>query len=93
MCIKLCIIRLLFTLLWYVRVKETYLHTIIDCYKKYFSLLSILNVKKKMPKSLIMKALKEILVNKDIIQKVRDLNFDKEVQVKYEIHQLEARKD
>ena len=30
----------------------------------------------------IMKALKKILANKDIIQKVRDLNFDKEVQVK-----------
>ena len=29
-----------------------------------------------------MKALKKILANKDIIQKVRDLNFDKEVQVK-----------
>ena len=41
----------------------------------------------------IMKALKEILANKDIIQKVRDLNFDKEVQGKGEINQLEARKD
>ena len=40
-----------------------------------------------------MKVLKEILANKDIIQKVRDLNFDKEVQVKYEINELEARKD
>ena len=38
-------------------------------------------------------ALKEILANKVIIQKVRDLNFDKEVQVKYEINELEARKD
>ena len=41
----------------------------------------------------IMKALKEILANKDIIQKVRDLNFDKEVQGKGEINQLEAGKD
>ena len=41
----------------------------------------------------IMKALKEILGNKDIIQKVRDLNFDKEVQGKGEINQLEAGKD
>ena len=40
-----------------------------------------------------MKALKKILANKDIIQKVRDLNFDKEVQVKYEINELKARKD
>ena len=29
----------------------------------------------------------------EIIQKVRDLNFDKEVQVKYEINELKARKD
>ena len=27
------------------------------------------------------------------MQKVRDLNFDKEVQVKYEINELKARKD
>ena len=40
-----------------------------------------------------MKALKEILANKDIIQKIRHLNFDKEVQVKYEINELKARKD
>ena len=40
-----------------------------------------------------MKALKEILANKDIIQKARELNFDKEVQVKYEIIELKARKD
>ena len=40
-----------------------------------------------------MKVLKEILANKDMIQKVRDLNFDKEVQVKYEINELKARKD
>ena len=40
-----------------------------------------------------MKALKEILANKDIIQKVRNLNFDKEVQVKYEINELKARND
>ena len=40
-----------------------------------------------------MKALKKILANKDIIQKVRDLNFDKEVQIKYEINELKARKD
>ena len=30
----------------------------------------------------IIKYLKEILANKDRIQKVRDLNFDKELQVK-----------
>ena len=41
----------------------------------------------------MMKALRKILANKDIIQKVRDLNFDKEVQVKYEINELKARKD
>ena len=41
----------------------------------------------------IMEALKEILANKDIIQKVRDLNFEKEVQVKYKINELKARKD
>ena len=38
-----------------------------------------------MPRDQIIKYLKEILANKDMIQKVRDLNFDKEVQVKYEI--------
>ena len=37
-----------------------------------------------MSRDQIMKALKEILASKDIIQKVRDLNFNKEVQVKYE---------
>ena len=41
----------------------------------------------------IIKYLKEILANKDMIQKVRDLNFDKEVQVKYEINELKVRKD
>ena len=41
----------------------------------------------------IMKALRETLTNKNRIQKVRDLNFDKEVQVKYEINKLKARKD
>ena len=40
-----------------------------------------------------MKALRKILANKDIIQKVRDSNFDKEVQVKYEINELKARKE
>ena len=40
-----------------------------------------------------MKALKEILADKDKIQKVTDLNFDKEVHVKYEINELKARKD
>ena len=43
-----------------------------------------------MPRDQIMKALKTC---KDMIQKVRDLNFDKEVQVKYEINELIARKD
>ena len=28
-----------------------------------------------------------------MIQKVRDLNFNKEVQVKYEINELKAKKD
>ena len=46
-----------------------------------------------MPRDQIIKVLKEILENKDIIQKVRDLNFDKEVQVKYEINELKAKKD
>ena len=41
----------------------------------------------------IIKVLKEILANKDIMQKVRDSNFDKEVQVKDEINQLDTRKD
>ena len=45
-----------------------------------------------MPKDQIIKYLKEILANKDKIQKVRDLNFDKELQVKYEINELTARK-
>ena len=40
-----------------------------------------------------MKVLKETLANKDMIQKVRDLIFDKEVQVKYEINELKVRKD
>ena len=46
-----------------------------------------------MSRDQIMKALKEILTNQDIIQKVRESNFDKKVQVKDEIDQLEARKD
>ena len=41
----------------------------------------------------IMKALNEILGNKDIIQKARKSNFDKEVQVRDEIDELKARKD
>ena len=41
----------------------------------------------------IIKYLKEILPNKNMIQKVRDLNFNKEVQVKYEINELKVRKD
>ena len=40
-----------------------------------------------------MKAMKEVLANKDMIQKVRDLNFDKEVQVKNEKNRLKTRKD
>ena len=43
--------------------KKTYLHAIIDYYKK-------------MSRGQIMKALKEILANKDIKQKIRYLNFD-----------------
>ena len=39
-----------------------------------------------MPKDQVIIYLKEILANKDMIQKVRDLNFHKEVQVKYEIN-------
>ena len=31
--------------------------------------------------------------HKNMIQKVRQLNFDEEVQVKYEINELKARKD
>ena len=46
-----------------------------------------------MPKNQIIKYLKEILANKDMTQTVRDLNFHKEVQVKYEINELIARKD
>ena len=41
----------------------------------------------------IIKYLKEILANKDMIQKVRDLNLDKEMQAKYEINELKIRKD
>ena len=41
----------------------------------------------------IMKALREILANKDIIQKTRDSNFDKEVKVKHETNELKAIKD
>ena len=37
--------------------------------------------------------IKEILEIKDKIQKVRNLNFDKEVQVKYEINEPKVRKD
>ena len=46
-----------------------------------------------MPREQIIKYLKEILGNQDMIQKVRDLNFDKEMLVKYEINELKARKD
>ena len=46
-----------------------------------------------MSRNQIMKALKEILANKDITQKAGELNFEKEVQVKYEIDELEAGKD
>ena len=45
-----------------------------------------------MPRDQIMKPLEDILANKDKIQKIRDLNFNK-VQVKYEITELKARKD
>ena len=45
-----------------------------------------------MPKDQIMKYSKEILTNKDMMQKVRDLDFDKEVQVKYVINELKAKK-
>ena len=41
----------------------------------------------------IIKCLKEILPNKDMIQKVRDLNIDKEERVKYEINELKVKKD
>ena len=46
-----------------------------------------------MPRDQIMKVFKKILANKDMIPKVRHLNFDKEVQVKYEINELIARKN
>ena len=46
-----------------------------------------------MTRDQIMKVLKELLANNNKIQKVRDLNFDKEVQVKYERNKLIARKD
>ena len=41
----------------------------------------------------IMKVLNEILANNDIIQKVRALNFDKDVQVRDEIDELKTKKD
>ena len=37
-----------------------------------------------MPKNQIIKYLKDILANRDMIQRVRDLNFDKEVLVRYD---------
>ena len=46
-----------------------------------------------MPRDHIMKALKKILAHKDLIQKVTDLNFDKELQVKYEINRLKTRRN
>ena len=46
-----------------------------------------------MTRDQIMKVLKELLANNNKIQKVRDLNFDKEMQVKYERNKLIARKD
>ena len=46
-----------------------------------------------MPRDQVMNALKEILANKDMIQKVKDLNFAKEVQVKEQINRLKTRKD
>ena len=46
-----------------------------------------------MSRDQIIKVLKEILANKDMVQKNRGLNFDKEVQVKNEINRLKARKD
>ena len=57
-----------------------------------FSFLPVFNVK-KMPRGQIIKALREILANKDIIQRTRGSNFDKEVQVEYEMNELKARKD
>ena len=45
-----------------------------------------------MPRDQIIKYLKEILTNKGKIQKVRDLNFDKELQVKNEKNRLKAKK-
>ena len=46
-----------------------------------------------MSRDQIIKVLKEILANKDMVQKNRGLNFDKEVQVKNEIYRLKVRKD
>ena len=46
-----------------------------------------------MSRDQLMKALENILANKDMIQKIRDLNFDKEVQVKHEINELKTEKD
>ena len=46
-----------------------------------------------MPRDQIMRVLKAILANKDMIQKVRGLSFDKEVEIKYNINELKARKD
>ena len=46
-----------------------------------------------MSRDQIMKALKETLAKKDMIQKVGELNFDKEEQVKDEIDELEPTKD
>ena len=42
-----------------------------------------------MSRDQIIKYLNKILANKDTIQKVTDLNFDKEVQVKIEMNELE----
>ena len=64
------------------------------CYfRRYYLHATIDYCKKEISSGQIMKALREILANKDIIQKIRDSNFDKEVQVKYEINELKTRKD
>ena len=84
-CIKLDIIRLLFTSLWYMYIKETHLRMAEEIYVNPYV--------KKMARDQIIKYLKEILSNKNMIQKVRNLNFDKKVQLKYERYGLIAKKD
>ena len=49
--------------------------------------------KKKILRDQMIIYLKETITNKETIQTIRDLNFHKELQVKYEINRLKKKKD